>query len=58
VVVRVANKGATGADDVVIEGKMGGETRELTLDQVGKEEVKSGSVIFPPGAVAPPSYRS
>lgn len=47
--VTLANKGGSGAEDIVVEVKMGGETRELAFVRIAKDEERTGAVIFPPG---------
>lgn len=48
--VTLTNKGGSGAEDIVVEVKIGGETRELVFVRIAKDEERTGAVIFPPDA--------
>lgn len=54
VVVTLTNTGGAAAEEVVVEIRWGGETREISFTRVGKDEEITGSVIFPAGASGSP----
>jgi uncharacterized protein (TIGR02588 family) len=51
--VTLTNKGGSGAEDIVVEVEMGGETREVVFVRIAKHEERTGAVIFPPDVDGP-----
>ena len=50
VLVTLTNQGGSGAEDVVVEVKIGEETREVSFVRIAKHEERTAAVIFPPEA--------
>lgn len=54
ILVKLTNEGGSGAEDVVVEVKIGEETREVSFVRIAKDEQRTGAVIFPPEASGRP----
>jgi uncharacterized protein (TIGR02588 family) len=52
--VTVRNSGGSGAEQVVTEVKMGGETREVTMTRIPKDDHGTALVTFPAGTSGTP----
>jgi uncharacterized protein (TIGR02588 family) len=52
--VTVKNVGGSGAEQIVTEVKMGGETREVTMTRIPKDDEASALVAFPEGTTGTP----
>lgn len=52
--VTVRNSGGSGAEQVVTEVKMGGETREVTMTRIPKDDQATALVTFPAGTGGAP----
>ena len=50
VLVSLTNQGGSGAEDVVVEVKIGEETREVSFVRIAKHEERTAAVVFPPEA--------
>lgn len=52
--VTVKNVGGSGAEEIVTEVKMGGESREVTMVRIPKDDEASAIVTFPAGTTGTP----
>lgn len=54
VLVTLTNEGDSGAVDVVVEVKIGVQTREISFLRIAKDEERTGAVVFGPESAGLP----